>query len=514
MTQPMTSRSSASIRALVQEQAQRRQAERQSKDVSGGRDDSFVGDRSEPSSPYPADSITPILVTPESPDDLNDASQLNGVDSEQEEALDFSRTEKDSNNAANSDADTMRQVADVSRHSYKSNPDSMAIKEENKEKSFMTSSMHGDPHKDSVLSKYDVSSESFLKSSLASVNHSAFPSPFPTYAFVNGISPMSALNMTMASRFSLPASAAAASTGGISIQYTPNGPIAVGADGQNLSQPPAPHRVKDMLMYKQQQQLQQPAAALKKQKPGKQLREGDFVLDQMGEDLRKRRRRSPNETLTAEEIAEYMGASNVPSGRDGGVMFKCKYCNEELENLVGYLQHTLTIHNAYICHQCGKSFTTKSSLLRHRPIHTGLRRFACSICKKSFYRKDKCKSHIKRHLPASEQNVDQYQRIEPVPEMTQPGVERYQQSEPLPLTRPPPPPAQPPRSDTGPPLGPAAAAAAALQLSQAAVPLLSQAVPPPPLSQSSSQLSHAMSPFKPTPLLTHSLPEISGPMIM
>ncbi|ELU12526.1 hypothetical protein CAPTEDRAFT_111287, partial [Capitella teleta] len=98
--------------------------------------------------------------------------------------------------------------------------------------------------------------------------------------------------------------------------------------------------------------------------------------------------------------------------------FKCKFCDEEVQELTRYLQHTLAMHNAYICHQCGKSFTTKSSLLRHRPIHTGMRRFACSICKKTFYRKDKCKAHIKRHLgltsdstPAAT-NSESYPKVE------------------------------------------------------------------------------------------------------
>ena len=122
--------------------------------------------------------------------------------------------------------------------------------------------------------------------------------------------------------------------------------------------------------------------------------EGDFMVDSLHVEGRKRRRRTAEDTLSAEEIAEYMGTSTST----GCGQFACRYCGEVSPDLSRYFAHTLSSHGSFVCHQCGKSFTTKSSLLRHRPIHTGMRRFACSICRKSFYRKDKCKAHIKRHL--------------------------------------------------------------------------------------------------------------------
>ncbi len=173
---------------------------------------------------------------------------------------------------------------------------------------------------------------------------------------------------------------------GLTVQYTSTGPITVGANGKNVSQSPSRMKVKDIILYDDTTPLNE--------QRGNRI-ETDYMLDAMGLEGRKRRRRATDETLTADEIAEYMGS--VPD-RGNNMTFKCKYCNEELGSVTGYLQHTLSVHHAYICHQCGKSFTTKSSLLRHRPIHTGMRRFACSICKKTFYRKDKCKAHIKRHL--------------------------------------------------------------------------------------------------------------------
>ena len=168
---------------------------------------------------------------------------------------------------------------------------------------------------------------------------------------------------------------------GLTIKYTSTGPYTVGANGKDVSNS---SRIKDIIMYDDQS----PLSAQK----GARI-ETDYIVDKLGMDGRKRRRRAPEDLLTPEEIAEYLGQ---PERSDFN--FRCKYCSEEFDSITRYIHHTLASHQAYICHQCGKSFTTKSSLLRHRPIHTGMRRFACSICKKTFYRKDKCKAHIRRHL--------------------------------------------------------------------------------------------------------------------
>ncbi len=185
---------------------------------------------------------------------------------------------------------------------------------------------------------------------------------------------------------------------GLTIKYTSTGPYTVGANGKDVSNS---SRIKDIIMYDEHS----PVSGQK----GARM-EADFIVDKLGLDGRKRRRRAPEDQLTPEEIAEYLGQ---PDKAD--FSFKCKYCSDVFDSVTRYIHHTLSAHQAYICHQCGKSFTTKSSLLRHRPIHTGMRRFACSICKKTFYRKDKCKAHIKRHLgvesgqpatPAQFQSID------------------------------------------------------------------------------------------------------------
>ena len=77
-------------------------------------------------------------------------------------------------------------------------------------------------------------------------------------------------------------------------------------------------------------------------------------------------------------------------------IFKCPVCATQLEGLQTYFDHTSDIHNVFICHECLKNFTTRCSLLRHRPIHHGIKRYSCSICSQKFPRRDKCKVHIRK----------------------------------------------------------------------------------------------------------------------
>ncbi|OAF64779.1 hypothetical protein A3Q56_07491 [Intoshia linei] len=110
------------------------------------------------------------------------------------------------------------------------------------------------------------------------------------------------------------------------------------------------------------------------------------------ESLFRKRRRTFDDQLHDEEIGEYLGA-----GQNLDTNIYCTLCHETMQ-VAHYFQHCRNMHNVYVCHTCLKHFSTKSCLLRHRPIHTGLRRYACKICKRAFYRRDKCKGHAKRHL--------------------------------------------------------------------------------------------------------------------
>ncbi|OAF66628.1 hypothetical protein A3Q56_05593 [Intoshia linei] len=125
--------------------------------------------------------------------------------------------------------------------------------------------------------------------------------------------------------------------------------------------------------------------------------------------IKPKKRKTADSRFNLEEIGEYLGEGENISGS-----IKCTQCKLVMNGVNVYFKHCMDLHYSYICHDCGKFFTIKSSLLRHRPIHTGLRRFACRFCQRSFYRRDKCKTHIKKHLTIEDvenNNVEDFSSI-------------------------------------------------------------------------------------------------------
>ena len=51
--------------------------------------------------------------------------------------------------------------------------------------------------------------------------------------------------------------------------------------------------------------------------------------------------------------------------------------------------------NGYHCHLCGKVYKYNHHLKRHLTSHNGAKPFVCSLCGKSFTRKDSCRDHMR-----------------------------------------------------------------------------------------------------------------------
>ena len=101
--------------------------------------------------------------------------------------------------------------------------------------------------------------------------------------------------------------------------------------------------------------------------------------------------------LKPEEIKQYFGKNEHP--KDAKLGCKIDHCSgPEYKDLDEYFSHTWLMHNCYVCHECGKVFMNKAGIMRHRPIHTGIKRFACNFCKADFHRMDKCKLHVSKHM--------------------------------------------------------------------------------------------------------------------
>ena len=56
-----------------------------------------------------------------------------------------------------------------------------------------------------------------------------------------------------------------------------------------------------------------------------------------------------------------------------------------------------TGQSQFTCNQCGKQYTSQSSLKRHMQLHTGQYRYHCDICRKGFNTSTHYKLHMRSH---------------------------------------------------------------------------------------------------------------------
>ena len=81
-----------------------------------------------------------------------------------------------------------------------------------------------------------------------------------------------------------------------------------------------------------------------------------------------------------------------------GTKQKCNECDKEYYSSSGLFAHKQSIHQNrnYPCKVCGKEFRFVRYLTKHRDsVHLGIK-FPCSICKKEFSSKANLSTHIKK----------------------------------------------------------------------------------------------------------------------
>ncbi|PIO14618.1 hypothetical protein AB205_0163440 [Aquarana catesbeiana] len=75
---------------------------------------------------------------------------------------------------------------------------------------------------------------------------------------------------------------------------------------------------------------------------------------------------------------------------------ECGKCYTSKQNLRTH-QYSHTGERPYSCSECGKYFTVKKNLIRHQKIHTGERSYSCSECRKCFFKKESLIAHQYSH---------------------------------------------------------------------------------------------------------------------
>ncbi|XP_013162552.1 PREDICTED: zinc finger protein 311-like, partial [Papilio xuthus] len=113
------------------------------------------------------------------------------------------------------------------------------------------------------------------------------------------------------------------------------------------------------------------------------------------------RNRIRNDYIGVDHVIQSVGRGKgrpiaKDSNRPEPKLIDCEQCGVQLRGMMKYMYHFKREHpdkhrtkypnvkGSVMCDQCGKIFHTKALLLDHMWVHTGEKRFKCSLCDKSF----------------------------------------------------------------------------------------------------------------------------------
>lgn len=80
--------------------------------------------------------------------------------------------------------------------------------------------------------------------------------------------------------------------------------------------------------------------------------------------------------------------------------FACTACGKRfktLEYLESHASNKMCHSESNVCTLCGKEFKNQFNLVRHRSVHTNMRRFKCNLCGKMFKNQDNLTVHLRCH---------------------------------------------------------------------------------------------------------------------